>query len=190
MHVFIWCKQVSFPSRKSWCWSWCCCCLNWPVTLTACLIAADNRLAPVASTCCCAAPEASPWGDLSLEMLLPASSPWANGRRKSIACTADSTTSCRSPGTRRQGSWLWGRGQRRGPESRSWTGWLGQEPPSQPPSLCEGILIPHCINILGHCSNVGSKITLILWVVFNKNVYFFAHGETWIFECDMICICL
>lgn len=120
--VYVW------SSRRSWCCSSCCCCLSWPVMLTACLSAADSRPAPVDSTCCCAAPAATPWGGRWPEMRPPASSRWASARRTRSAFRADSTSFSMDPGTRRLGSWRWARGLRRGLESRSWTGLLPQHP--------------------------------------------------------------
>lgn len=117
-----------WSSRRSRCCFSCCCCLSWPVTLTACLNAADNRRAPVDSTCCCAAPGAWRWGGRWPGTRPLASSRWASAKKRGSAFRADSTSFSMDPGARRPGSWRWGRGLRRRLESPSWTGRPAQHP--------------------------------------------------------------
>lgn len=129
-HTHTSCVYVSslWSSRRSWCCSSGCCCLSWPVMLTACLNAAKNRLAPVDSTCCCAAPAASPWRGRWPPTQPLASSLWVSAKKTRSASRADSTSFSTGPGTRRPESWRWARGLRRQLESRSWTGGPAQHP--------------------------------------------------------------
>lgn len=148
-------------TRKPRYWSCCCYCLSWPVTLTACLSAAENRLVPAAFMCCCVAQATRDRVEPSRMMRPLGSSLWANERRTSIAFRADSNSSYKAPGTKQQGFWQWGREPERELGSSTWTGWLNLERPLWHPCLFE--------------TNWVKPGTLFKWKKshFTPNVYFF-----------------